>query len=266
MTTTDTRRPLWRRTWVTGSIAALALGCGAGAVGATLASPHAVTNRPAANTAPAHPKAPKAAPRPAHSTPPPAPAAAGAWPAPAAPAAPDKYAQDILNAGITAPVSWIDQTGKTLTADWGSGKSVAWTDANVLGPGGVYSYHYGIFDQITEQDFGVYPPPAYDGPAPVTLNGVNEPSEMGFSGDGGNVAVNLVWSEWDSTQAVGDGTVNYQGCVPNCAQGTETPYPVHIVLSDPQGGRYTQVTETIEGGPNAGTTTSAITGTWPSAS
>jgi hypothetical protein len=227
MTTTDTRRPRWRRTWirVTASIAALALGAAVGAASAALAIPHAAI-RPAANTAPAHPKAPKAAPRPARSTPPPPPAANGARPAP------DKYAQDILNAGITAPVSWIDQTGKTLTADWASGKSVAWTDANVLGPGGVYSYHYGIFDQITEQDFGVYPPPAYDGPAPVTLNGVNEPSKIGFSGDGGNVAVNLVWSEWDSTQAVGDGTVNYQGCVPGCAQGTETPYPVHIVLSD----------------------------------
>lgn len=65
MTTTDTRRPLWQRTWVrvTGSIAALALVAGAGAAGTALASPHTVTNRPAA-TAPAHPKA-KAPARPA---------------------------------------------------------------------------------------------------------------------------------------------------------------------------------------------------------
>ena len=58
MTTTDTRRPLWQRTWVrvTGSIAALALVAGAGAAGTALASPHTGTNRPAA-TAPAHPKA-----------------------------------------------------------------------------------------------------------------------------------------------------------------------------------------------------------------
>ena len=56
MTTTDTRRPLWQRTWVrvTGSIAALALVAGASAAGTALASPHTVTNRPAANSAPAH--------------------------------------------------------------------------------------------------------------------------------------------------------------------------------------------------------------------
>jgi len=71
MTTTDTRRPLWQRTWVrvTGSIAALALVAGAGAAGTALASPHAVTSRPAATSAPDHPKAkaptPPAAPKPA---------------------------------------------------------------------------------------------------------------------------------------------------------------------------------------------------------
>jgi len=66
MTTTDTRRLLWQRTWVrvTGSIAALALVAGAGAAGTALASPHAGTSRPAATSAPAHPKA-KAPARPA---------------------------------------------------------------------------------------------------------------------------------------------------------------------------------------------------------
>lgn len=65
MTTTDTRRLLWQRTWVrvTGSIAALALVASAGTAGTALASPHTDTNRPAA-TAPAHPKA-KAPARPA---------------------------------------------------------------------------------------------------------------------------------------------------------------------------------------------------------
>ena len=70
MTTTDTRGPLWQRTWVrvTGSIAALALVAGAGAAGTALASPQTGTNRPAA-TGPAHPKAKaparSAAPKPA---------------------------------------------------------------------------------------------------------------------------------------------------------------------------------------------------------
>jgi hypothetical protein len=39
-----------------------------------------------------------------------------------------------------------------------AGYTAAWTDANVLGPGGVYTYHYATFDQITARDFGVTPP------------------------------------------------------------------------------------------------------------
>jgi hypothetical protein len=30
--------------------------------------------------------------------------------------------------------------------------------------------------------------------------------------------------------------VEIQGCIPNCAQGTETPEPVTVVLSDPVAG------------------------------
>jgi hypothetical protein len=38
-----------------------------------------------------------------------------------------------------------------------AGCTSAWTDANVLAPGGVNPGYYAIFDQITEQRFGVYP-------------------------------------------------------------------------------------------------------------
>ena len=159
MTTTHTRRPLWRRTWirVTGSIAALALVGGVGAAGAALASPRGVAIRPAASTAPAHPKAkaPQAAPRSAHSTPPPGPA---------------RYATDILQAGITAPVAWINSTGQKIVANWRAGYTAAWTDQNVLLPGGIYQYHLATFDQITARDFGLTPPaqgiePAAQAPA-----------------------------------------------------------------------------------------------------
>ena len=95
-----------------------------------------------------------------HSAPKPAPNA-NYVPAPGATApapAPDQYVRDIWNAGITARASWIDTTGHTLVADWQAGYSSAWTDANVLAPGGVYPYHYAIFDQVTEQDLGVQPP------------------------------------------------------------------------------------------------------------
>jgi hypothetical protein len=172
MTTTHTRMSLWRRTWVrvTASIGALALGAGVGAAGAALASPRAAAIRPAANSAPAHPKAkaPTAAPRSAHSTPPPGPAG---------------YATDILQAGITAPVVWINSTGQKIVADWRAGYTAAWTDQNVLLPGGIYQYHLATFDQITARDFGVTPPaqgiepaapaqPAQQPTSPQLTNGV----------------------------------------------------------------------------------------------
>jgi hypothetical protein len=43
---------------------------------------------------------------------------------------------------------------------------------------------------------------------------------------------------------MGHGSWGYENCVPNCAQGTVTPYPATISLSDVVGGRFTQVTET----------------------
>ena len=165
MTTTDTRRPLWRRTWVrvTGSITALALVAGAGAAGAALASPRAATMRPAANTAP----------RPAHSAPPNAAAANGAVPA--------GYATDILQAGITAPVAWINSTGQKIVANWRAGYTAAWTDQNVLLPGGIYQYHLATFDQITARDFGVTPPaqgiePAAQAPAAAAQPAASAPA------------------------------------------------------------------------------------------
>ena len=160
MTTTDTRRPLWQRTWVrvTGSIAALALVAGAGAAGTALASPHTVTNRPAANSAPAHPQPTKTpAKAPVHQAP--APRSAGAVPA--------GYVQHILAAGITAPAAWIGQTGQQLAGYWQRGYTAAWTDANVLTPGGIYAYHLAAFDQITARDFGVTPPAQGIQPAPA---------------------------------------------------------------------------------------------------
>jgi hypothetical protein len=78
---------------------------------------------------------------------------------PTAPApAPEQYVQDIRNAGITARASSIVTTGQQLVADWRNGHTSAWTDANVLAPGGVFPYHYAIFDQVTERDLGVHPP------------------------------------------------------------------------------------------------------------
>ena len=122
MTTTDTRGPLWQRTWVrvTGSIAALALVAGAGAAGTALASPHTVTIRPAANSAPAHPQqAPAKAAKPTHPQPQPTKTIIVQQPPkiiiqqPAAPAAP-------------APASSLHNVGNQVWASAATSDAFAW--------------------------------------------------------------------------------------------------------------------------------------------
>ena len=137
------------RAWLIAAVAAASVMAAGGGAAAGVALTHSA------------PKPATAAPNPAK----PAPATTEPVPLPAAPGAPasaqasDQYVQDIWNAGVTAPASWIDPHGRTLVADWRAGDTKAWTDANVLAPGGVSPYHYGSFDQVTERDFGVYPPP-----------------------------------------------------------------------------------------------------------
>lgn len=88
-----------------------------------------------------------------------------------------------------------------------------------------------------------------------------EPTTMDFSGDAGNIVTGITWSSWTSSQAVGNGTWTYQSCVPDCASGSQTPYPAMIVLSDPANGVFTSMTETTTG-PQAFTTTYTYPSNW----
>ena len=87
-----------------------------------------------------------------------------------------------------------------------------------------------------------------------------EPATIRFSGDAGNIAVGLVWSSWTSTEAAGSGTVNIQGCNPDCASGSETPEPVTITLSQPANGQFAAITENISG---EGAQDFTASGVWP---
>jgi hypothetical protein len=74
-----------------------------------------------------------------------------------------------------------------------------------------------------------------------------KPEWIAFSGDAGNVVTSITWSTWTSVRATGTGTSNIQGCVPNCANGTETPVAATITLYDPVNGKFTAVLEQRNG-------------------
>lgn len=69
-----------------------------------------------------------------------------------------------------------------------------------------------------------------------------KPETIAFSGDGGNIVGKLTWT-WTQTSAVGHGVSDIQGCVPNCAEGTETPVRTTITLSMVQDGHFTKIVE-----------------------
>ncbi len=89
-------------------------------------------------------------------SPTPAPQATTTVPAPPAPPAPpvtpaSNYAQDIANAGIVAPLSWLTSTGEHLCADWQNGESTDQADQLLLA-GGIHPNHLAVFDCITNSD------------------------------------------------------------------------------------------------------------------
>jgi hypothetical protein len=68
-----------------------------------------------------------------------------------------------------------------------------------------------------------------------------------FSGDAGDIATDLKWSQWSADRAVGTGTWHYLNCQPDCARGTSTPYPVTITLTNPVGAEFTKLIEKTTG-------------------
>jgi pimeloyl-ACP methyl ester carboxylesterase len=67
-----------------------------------------------------------------------------------------------------------------------------------------------------------------------------QPSLVTFSGDATFVVQNITWT-WGADSATGHGTSIIEGCVPDCAGGSQTPSTATITLSSPQNGQFTQV-------------------------
>lgn len=80
------------------------------------------------------------------------------------------------------------------------------------------------------------------------------PGTIYFSADGGNVLTHLVWTRWSRAGATAHGWWGYESCVPNCAAGTVTEYPVTVTLSDVVGGQFTRARE-VQAGPHGHTFT-----------
>jgi hypothetical protein len=74
-----------------------------------------------------------------------------------------------------------------------------------------------------------------------------EPGTIDYSGDSGNITTDLEWSSWTATSATGEGYVDIQGCNPDCATGGQTPTPTTITLSNPVGGLFISMTESVQG-------------------
>ena len=74
------------------------------------------------------------------------------------------------------------------------------------------------------------------------------PSAIQFSADGGDVVTGIRWSSWGSRTATGRGTVGWDNCVPNCAEGLTVAVPATVTLSAPDTrGEWTVATETEHG-------------------
>jgi hypothetical protein len=89
-------------------------------------------------------------------------------------------------------------------------------------------------------------------PLPIFISGSGQyagrkPKDLYFSGDGGNIVTGIRWSQWTASRAVGAGTSNILGCVPNCAQGSARPVKTTVVLSGPVRGHFTFVSERRNG-------------------
>jgi hypothetical protein len=69
---------------------------------------------------------------------------------------------------------------------------------------------------------------------------VNAPTTFVLAcGDYGIELEGLRWSGWGQSVAHASGSLLENNCVPECADGTDVPYPASVEVSNVAGGHYT---------------------------
>jgi hypothetical protein len=88
--------------------------------------------------------------------------------------------------------------------------------------------------------------PAYDGPALAGKNPQVRPAQIIYTGDGSGLLAGrgtrsrrpkfgrLHWTSWNATEGRAFGADWADNCLPDCADGTFTPYPVNIKVFRPR--------------------------------
>ena len=85
-------------------------------------------------------------------------------------------------------------------------------------------------------------------PAPAAGSAPTQPNYIALAcGDNNDRLVNITWSRWDATEAVGTATRETNTCLPNCADGhIESANNVEVKMGVPtetdQGMTFTQLT------------------------
>jgi hypothetical protein len=74
-----------------------------------------------------------------------------------------------------------------------------------------------------------------------------KPTDIDFSGDGGDIVIRIHWRQWTHVSAVGHGSSDILSCIPNCAQGKATPVSTTVTLSNVRSGHFTKVVEVRAG-------------------
>jgi hypothetical protein len=100
--------------------------------------------------------------------------------------------------------------------------------------------------------------------APSTMPPAIRPTTIYFGCASGDISVaNIKWQSWNTSSAIGTGTLNVNSCQPDCASGQEQTYAATVNVSDPGTVNGESVFQQVEAGPTGFSDGPAETGSKP---